>query len=191
MILSQLGKSLSYFTSPYWRESYSCRQRALRTALRPIMKGLGLLSLTLFTSLASAACNADNCLRGLRATPSKASSFCASYTRTSNTATAIPTYGSFCSNSPSRVSSACSCAVTSPPTPTCSPSAVVNAQTRNGNFEDYPPPGQGVLNIQPPWYFDGRTSENAYGDYKTEPSSSAFGGAVGTVALVQPLPTVY
>ena len=155
------------------------------------MKSHSLLVCSLLSTLTSAACNADNCLRALRSTPTKASSFCATYTTSSNTATAIPTYGSFCSNSPSRVSSACSCAVTTAPKPTCSPSAVINAQTRNGNFEDYPPPGQGVFNIQPPWYFDGRTSENAYGDYKTEPSSIAFGGAVGTVAWVQPFSIVY
>ncbi|KAL8724528.1 MAG: hypothetical protein Q9166_007905 [cf. Caloplaca sp. 2 TL-2023] len=146
------------------------------------MKLLSLLLLSSCLSLASAACNADNCLRALRATPTKASSFCATYPKTPNTATPIPTYGSFCSNSPSRVSSACSCVVTSTPTPSCVPSPVINAATRNGNFEDYPPPGQGVFNIQPPWYFNSRDSENAYGDYKTEPSSTGFGGALGTVA---------
>ncbi|KAL8704417.1 MAG: hypothetical protein Q9201_002408 [Fulgogasparrea decipioides] len=99
-----------------------------------------------------------------------------------NTATAIPTYGSLCSNSPSRVSSACSCIVTSTPAPTCLPKPVINTATRNGNFEDYPPPGQGVFNIQPPWVFREVDSQNAYGDYKTEPSSTAFGGAPGTVA---------
>ncbi|KAL8725622.1 MAG: hypothetical protein Q9181_006343 [Wetmoreana brouardii] len=142
-------------------------------------------SLILFApllSLASAACNADNCLRALRATPTKASSFCAAYTKTPSTATAIPTYGSLCSNSPSRVSSACSCIVASTPSPTCLPKPVINAATRNGNFEDYPPPGQGVFNIQPPWVFRETDSQNAYGDYKTEPSSTAFGGAPGTVA---------
>ncbi|KAL8990994.1 MAG: hypothetical protein Q9169_007973, partial [Polycauliona sp. 2 TL-2023] len=131
-----------------------------------------LTTLLLFSSLlsiVSATCNRDNCLRALAGTPTKASSFCATYTKTPNTATAIPTYGSFCANSPSRASSACSCVVTATPTiaPTCSPSPVINTVTRNGNFEDYPPPGQGVMNIQPPWYFN--SAENAFGEYRTEP----------------------
>ncbi|KAI4273643.1 MAG: hypothetical protein LQ337_004481 [Flavoplaca oasis] len=119
------------------------------------MKLSSLLFLTSLLSLASATCHRDNCLRALAATPTKASSFCATYTKTQNTATPIPTYGSFCANSPSRASSACSCVVTSTPTsaPTCVPSPVINAATRNGNFEDYPPPGQGVFNIQPPCAF--------------------------------------
>ncbi|KAL8875139.1 MAG: hypothetical protein Q9198_006462 [Flavoplaca austrocitrina] len=122
--------------------------------------------LSTLLSLASATCNRDNCLRALAATPTKASSFCATYTKTPNTATPIPTYGSFCSNSPSRASSACSCVVTSTPTsaPTCVPSPVINAATRNGNFEDYPPPGQGVFNIQPPWYFNTVDAQNSFGD---------------------------
>ena len=147
-----------------------------------IMKLLSLLAFSPFLSLASAACNADNCLRALRGTPTKASAFCSTYTKTTSTATAIATYGSFCSNSPSRVSSACSCVVTSSPTPICRPSPVINAATRNGNFEDYPPPGQGVINFQPPWYFDESGSQNAFGDYITESSSTSFGGAAGTVA---------
>lgn len=114
------------------------------------MKLLDLLTFSPLLSLASAACNADNCLRALRATPTKASAFCSTYTRTTSTATAIATYDSFCFNSPSRVSSACSCVVTASPVPICRPSPVINAATRNGNFEDYPPPGQGVFNIQPP-----------------------------------------
>ncbi|KAL8903586.1 MAG: hypothetical protein Q9171_007356 [Xanthocarpia ochracea] len=133
-------------------------------------------------------CNRDNCLRALAATPTKASAFCATYTKTRNTATPVPTYGSFCSNSPSRASSACSCVVTSTPTPTsepkCTPSAVINAVTRNGNFEDYPPPGEGALNIQPPWYFNGQDALNAYGDYRTVPAAgTGYGGTVAAFYL--------
>ncbi|KAL8847623.1 MAG: hypothetical protein Q9221_007353 [Calogaya cf. arnoldii] len=120
------------------------------------MELTSLLLLSSLLSLTSATiCNRDNCLRALAGTSTKASSFCATYTKTPNTATPIPTYGSFCSNLPSRVSSACSCVVTSTPTtaPTCRPSPVINAVTRNGNFDDYPPPGQGVFNIQPPCAF--------------------------------------
>ena len=129
--------------------------------------------------LASAACNGDNCLRALQASPTKASSFCATYTKTPNTATTISTYGSYCSNSPARVSSACSCLVTTTPTPSCVPKPVINStNSGNGNFENYPPPGQGVMNIQPPWYFDERGSQNAYGDFKTEPAGAGYGGTV-------------
>lgn len=139
----------------------------------------------LFSSLASAACSRDNCYRALAATSTKASAFCSTYTKTPNTATAIPTYGSLCSNSPSKVSSACSCVLTSTttttstPTPTCVPTPVINATNYgNGNFENYPPPGQGAVNIQPPWYFNGRDSENAFGQYEIEPVGSGYGGTV-------------
>lgn len=148
------------------------------------MELINLFLLSSLLSLVSATCNRDNCLRALAATPTKASSFCATYTKTPQTATAFPTYGSFCSNLPSRVSSACSCVVTSTPTsaPTCVPSPVINAATRNGNFEDYPPPGQGVFNIQPPWYFNTQDSQNAFGEYRTEPAG--VDGVGKTVAYV-------
>ncbi|KAI4088406.1 MAG: hypothetical protein LQ339_008715 [Xanthoria mediterranea] len=138
------------------------------------MELTNLLLLSSLLSLATATCNRDNCLRALAGTPTKASSFCATYTKNQQTATPIPTYGSFCSNLPSRVSSACSCVVTPSPTsaPTCVPSPVIDASTRNGNFEDYPPPGQGVFNIQPPWYSNSRDSQNAFGEYRTEPAGA-------------------
>ncbi|CAL8579933.1 hypothetical protein XPA_005664 [Xanthoria parietina] len=149
------------------------------------MELTNLLLLSSLLSLAIATCNRDNCLRALAGTPTKASSFCATYTKTQQTATPIPTYGSFCSNLPSRVSSACSCVVTSTPTsaPTCVPSPVIDASTRNGNFEDYPPPGQGVFNIQPPWYFNSRDSQNAFGEFRTEPAGAD--GVGKTVAAFQ------
>ncbi|KAL8748744.1 MAG: hypothetical protein Q9184_007111 [Pyrenodesmia sp. 2 TL-2023] len=141
----------------------------------------GLLLVFPLLGLSSAACNSDNCLRALRATPTKASSFCATYTKVSNTATAIPNYGSFCSNSPSRVSSACSCVVTGTPTPSCAPSPVINGSNYgNGNFENYSPPEEAAINIQPPWYFNNLYSENAYGTYVTERKSAEFGGTVAS-----------
>ncbi|CAO1601863.1 hypothetical protein XANCAGTX0491_005502 [Xanthoria calcicola] len=148
------------------------------------MELTNLLLLSSLLSLATATCNRDNCLRALAGTPTKASSFCATYTKTQQTATPIPTYGSFCSNLPSRVSSACSCVVTPSPTsaPTCVPSPVIDANTRNGDFEDYPPPGQGVFNIQPPWYFNSRDSQNAFGEFRTEPAGAD--GVGKTVAYV-------
>lgn len=139
--------------------------------------------------LASAACLSDNCLRGLRATPTKASSFCATYTKTSNTATAIPTYGSFCSNSPSRVSSACSCVVTSSPTPTCVPTPIINGTNEgNGNFENYPPPEVALFNFQPPWAFKESDSIDAFGTYVVEPKSANYGGIVAYVLFPTAFP---
>lgn len=76
-------------------------------------------------------CNADNCLRALRAHSSSASSFCTTFTESINTATtSLPAYAtSACGSplSPSRVSSACSCIVTSTSTPcaTDAPTQVV------------------------------------------------------------------
>ncbi|KAL8679572.1 MAG: hypothetical protein Q9186_004166 [Xanthomendoza sp. 1 TL-2023] len=136
---------------------------------------LSLVNLSLATR-----CNRDNCLRALAATATKASSFCATYTQTPQTATTVPTYASFCGNSPARASSACSCIVTPIPTasPTCVPTPVIKGSIGNGNFENYPPPGQDVFNIQPPWYFNSRDAINAYGDFKTEPSGPGFGGTV-------------
>ncbi|KAL8643738.1 MAG: hypothetical protein Q9226_008148 [Calogaya cf. arnoldii] len=158
------------------------------------MKLTSLLLLSSLLSLTSATiCSRDNCLRALAGTPTKASSFCATYTKTPNTATPIPTYGSFCSNLPSRVSSACSCVVTPSPTtaPTCRPSPVINAVTRNGNFEDYPPPGQGVMNIQPPWYFNTYDAQNSYGEYRTEPAGvDGVGGTVAAFRLYGQQPNV-
>ncbi|KAL8723973.1 MAG: hypothetical protein Q9181_007047 [Wetmoreana brouardii] len=127
------------------------------------MKAQFLFTLGFFlplTGLAFAAkCNRDNCLRALAATPTKASAFCSTYTATTNTATtAFPAYASACANSPSRVSSACSCVVTSPPS--CTPSTVIQGPIRNGGFDK---PG-GSSTSQPPWYFD--RESNAYGDFR-------------------------
>ncbi|KAL8932139.1 MAG: hypothetical protein Q9211_006503 [Gyalolechia sp. 1 TL-2023] len=133
---------------------------------------LSLFLLSTFINLIAATrCDRDNCLRALAATPTKASSFCATYTQTTNTATSIPTYASFCANNPSRVSSACSCVVTSPPS--CSPSPVIQGPTRNGGFDLYPIiTGAANSQSQPPWYFD--RESNAYGDFQVvAPGSGA------------------
>ena len=81
---------------------------------------------SLFLSLAlpagiAASCNADNCLRALRATArlEAAQSFCATFTTAAVAATsAIPSYAvAGCTgNIASRVSSACSCIATTPTT---------------------------------------------------------------------------
>ena len=80
---------------------------------------------------AEATCNADNCLRALRATQTPgrleaAQSFCATFTATPVTATAsIPTFAiqNCVGNVASRVSSACSCL----PTPTGLPDVTSQA----------------------------------------------------------------
>ena len=67
---------------------------------------------------AAASCNADNCLRGLRASNrlTEAQAFCGTFTTAPVTATsAIPTFAvqACTGNVASRVSSACSCIATS------------------------------------------------------------------------------
>lgn len=72
-----------------------------------------MLSGLLFFSLLhlSVACSSDNCLRALKRY--SAADFCSTYTTAISTATtALPTYVTACSNSPSRISSACSCLAT-------------------------------------------------------------------------------
>ncbi|KAL9022577.1 MAG: hypothetical protein Q9185_000287 [Variospora sp. 1 TL-2023] len=156
-----------------------------------------LLALTPILHLISATCNRDNCLRALAATPTKASSFCSTYTKTPSTATPVPTYGSFCSNSPFRASSACSCLVTTTSTststapPTCTPTPVINGTNfGNGDFENYPPPGQGVFNIQPPWFFT--DAQNAFGEYRTVAASGAgYGGTVAAFVMSPSPPSTF
>jgi hypothetical protein len=77
-------------------------------------------------------CNHDNCLRQFIRQP-EVTGFCATYTATTNTATAeLPTYVSQCNAEPSRISSACSCIATgiSPPSST----AIETIQTNDGTF---------------------------------------------------------
>ncbi|KAL2066722.1 hypothetical protein VTL71DRAFT_2794 [Oculimacula yallundae] len=55
-------------------------------------------------------CDHDNCFRQAVRSGSAVATFCATYTKTSNTApNGIPSYLSLCDNSPARISSACSC----------------------------------------------------------------------------------
>jgi chitinase len=64
-------------------------------------------------------CNADNCLRQLQHSSASAAAFCATYTTTINTAsTGLPTSVSNCQSSYVRISSACSCLVSSSSTTT-------------------------------------------------------------------------
>jgi len=70
-------------------------------------------------------CNHDNCLRQLIASSSAASAGCESYLISS--ATSIPSFASNCDNSPSRVSSACSCLVTPTSTTLSSPPTLNSA----------------------------------------------------------------
>lgn len=88
----------------------------LSTQLRTMFPFKLLALLPLFTPLTAAQCNSDNCLRALRGHTSSAIPFCATYTLT--TSAPIATWvASPCQTNPSRVSSACNCAVTAPPTP--------------------------------------------------------------------------
>lgn len=140
------------------------------------MKSQALSTLVLLAPLldlaTAAKCNRDKCLRAVAAVPTKASAFCSTYTATTYTETTAPTiYASVCANSPSKISSACSCVVTSPPS--CTPSAVIQGPIRNGGFDSYAiPPGESSV-AQPPWYYDRQT--NAYGDFQLEGPGTYFG----------------
>jgi len=100
----------------------------------------GSLAILAFAALAAADCNADNCLRAMRATqiPGRleaAQSFCATFTQNIVAATAIPSYAAQACvanqvGSPSvRISSACSCiaAPTATPTSTSTPTSATGA----------------------------------------------------------------
>jgi hypothetical protein len=54
--------------------------------------------------------DSDSCASPLTVSSSTAATFFATYTKTSNSATTgLPAYATFCSNKPSKISSACSC----------------------------------------------------------------------------------
>ncbi|MCJ1312611.1 Phosphatidylinositol 4-kinase type 2-beta [Agyrium rufum] len=98
---------------------------------------------------ARAACNEDNCLRALRNQITAASAFCNTYTSaTTNTAsTGFPTFvPTTCG--PSRVSSACSCAVTKGPCATNAPTQVVQLP---GFEKDGTAPSFQPTNFDGPW----------------------------------------
>ena len=96
----------------------------------------------------AAQCNEDNCLRALRNHITSASEFCNTYTTSTNTAaTDFPTYvPTTCG--PTRVSSACSCAITKGPCATNAPTQVVQLP----GFEmDPTAPGFQSTNYDGPW----------------------------------------
>lgn len=79
---------------------------------------------SLASCVAAADCNADNCLRGLRATAriDEARGFCGTFTTAIVTATeGLPTYAAAACTGDvaSRISSACSCIAVSTTTPVC------------------------------------------------------------------------
>ena len=85
-------------------------------------------------------CNSDNCLRALRNHSPSASSFCTTYTQSTNTATsAIPTYATSACGTPSQLSSACSCLVT--PVATACPPGIPNQVVQYPGFECATPTG--------------------------------------------------
>ena len=103
-------------------------------------------------------CNTDNCLRALRGSSLAASAFCTTYTKSIQTATsAIPTYAtSGCADSPSRVSSACSCLVT-PPATACLPGAPTQVVQTPG-FECPTPNGSIDQKTYGPWSITDQTA---------------------------------
>ena len=95
-----------------------------------------------------AQCSEDNCLRALRNHITSASQFCNTYTTSTNTAsTGFPTYvPTTCG--PTRVSSACSCAITKGPCATNAPTQVVQLP---GFEKDSTAPGFQSTNYDGPW----------------------------------------
>ena len=96
---------------------------------------VAMLSGLIFLSLLhlSIACSSDNCLRALKRY--NAADFCSTYTSAINTATtSLPAYATACSNSPSRISSACSCIATAPVT-TCVASPLKDPSFLSGSAD--------------------------------------------------------
>jgi hypothetical protein len=73
-------------------------------------------------------CNHDNCLRQFIQESSQVSAFCPTYTASASSSAsyALPTFVSDCGNSPSKVSSACSCIATPTATSTASSSSTTS-----------------------------------------------------------------
>lgn len=88
-------------------------------------------AITLATLISLAlACSKNNCLNAFSHASVSAKLFCASYTQHTSTATtALPPYATQCSNIPSKISSACSCLFTAPPTSTKSSSTFSTVST--------------------------------------------------------------
>lgn len=131
----------------------------------------------------STACKADNVLRALRANSAKASPFCSTYTRPPPNQP-LPTYVS--QYPASRVSSGCSCLITttssitttlktstiattttpSTPSPTDPPDYVCEGEVlRNGNFQTL------VKGKPEPWIFAPETHNNGQSTYAGTGSS--------------------
>ena len=103
-----------------------------------------------------AVCNADNVLRALRANSAKASPFCSTYTQPPPNQP-LPTYVS--QYPASRVSSACSCLITTPPTPTATPTPPADPcktnKIANGDFQQ-------LVNNEPAnWIFAGEVQSSS------------------------------
>jgi hypothetical protein len=84
----------------------------------------------------TATCNRDNCFRQLIQKPELVGPFCATYTKTVNTAsTALPTFVSNCQGLASRVSSACSCLhpATTTSVSTTTPPVTTNSATTSAS----------------------------------------------------------
>jgi chitinase len=82
-------------------------------------------------------CNSDNCLRQLQHSSASAAAFCATYTKTINTAsTGLPTSVSNCQSSYVRISSACSCLVSSSSTTTTTRSTSATQTTASTKTND-------------------------------------------------------
>jgi hypothetical protein len=94
-----------------------------------------MLVLLIFLSLLhlSIACASDNCLRALKR--HSAADFCSTYTTAISTATtSLPAYVTACSDSPSRISSACSCLATASVS-TCVPSTLKDPLFQSGSAD--------------------------------------------------------
>ncbi|MCJ1244144.1 Phosphatidylinositol 4-kinase type 2-beta [Trapelia coarctata] len=113
------------------------------------------------------ACNHDNCYRALAGHSASASAFCATYTTAVQTATtAFPIYATPCSSTPARISSACSCVFPSTTTTTApgfTPTPIINATYRNGDFNEVPYGPSHVNTDESPWFTV--TSTNATIEY--------------------------
>lgn len=130
-------------------------------------------------AVALAACNQDNCYRAFVQRTSSVSAFCSTYTTTINTATtALPTYATACSNSAQRISSACSCLVPAPTTalPKCTPTTIIDLNTRNGGFNQPAIAVGQKTTKQPPWIVDDARTVQASIDYENDGTSGTFYG---------------
>jgi len=122
-------------------ERYTCKAGSsspsiTTTTAAPTTTSASLCSVA--TSMATKACNRDNCFRQLLQNSAQVSDFCASYTQSPSSATstsvaALPTFVSQCQGSTSRISSACSCLhpVTATPCPTSTTTSTSATPTTN------------------------------------------------------------